>query len=106
MIARFWSAKTTPAHASDYEHHFKTRVLPTLQQVDGYVGSVLLKRTTAGAAEISVITWWVSLEAIRAFAGADPERAVVAEEVQPLLTRFDHRVCHFEIVMEDGVFER
>jgi heme-degrading monooxygenase HmoA len=106
VIARFWSAQTTPVHARDYEHHFKTQVVPTLQQVAGYVGSMLLKRTTADASELTVITWWVSLEAIRAFAGADLERAVVGNEALPLLARFDRRVRHFELVMEDGVFER
>jgi hypothetical protein len=51
--------------------------------------------------EIVVVTWWASLDAIRAFAGADVERAVVDPEVRPLLSAWDDRVTHYEIALRD-----
>lgn len=51
--------------------------------------------------EILVITWWRSLDAIRGFAGTDLEDAVVAEEAASLLTRFDRRVRHYQLVVKD-----
>ena len=101
MIARLWSADTTPAQAPAYAEHLRTRVLPALNAIEGYAGGTLLERTTPAAVEIVVITWWRSLEAIRGFAGADLEHAVVADEAARLLTRFDHRVRHFTMVAED-----
>jgi heme-degrading monooxygenase HmoA len=103
VIARFWSAQATSAQAPAYADHLRTQVLPTLSKVDGYAGAVLLERATSDAVEILVITWWRSLDAIRGFAGADLERAVVADEAASLLTHFDHRVRHYEVTVKDGV---
>jgi heme-degrading monooxygenase HmoA len=51
---------------------------------------------------VVVVTFWRSAEAVRAFAGDDPEQAVVADEAAALLTDFDRRVRHYEVVVEDG----
>ena len=101
MIARLWSADTTPAQAPAYAEHLRAHVLPALNAIEGYAGATLLERTTPAAVEIIVITWWRSLEAIRGFSGADLEHAVIADEAARLLTRFDHRVRHFTLVVED-----
>lgn len=77
-------------------------MLPNLRTVKGYAGAALLQRATSAAVEIIVITWWYSLGAIRAFAGASLERAVVADEAAALLSHFDRRVRHYELVVEDG----
>jgi hypothetical protein len=58
MIARLWSAQTTPAQAPVYVHHLRTQVLQAVRKVDGYVGVMLLERTIAHAVEIMVITFW------------------------------------------------
>lgn len=104
MIARFWSARTTPAQARAYAEHLRTHVLPTLRRLDGYAGAILLERATSDAVEIIVLTWWRSLDAIRGFAGADLEEAVVADEAVSLLTQFDRRVRHFELVVKDDAW--
>lgn len=101
MIARFWSAQTTLAQAPDYIEHLKAKVLPTLQSVDGYQGAMLLERGEDATVEVMVITWWNSLDAIRGFAGEDLDGAVVADEAAALLTRFDRRVRHYELVVRD-----
>ena len=102
MIARVWTARTTPAQALAYAEHLRVHVVPALRRVSGYAGMKLLERPLSGAVEVVVITFWQSAEAIRAFAGADPEQAVVADEAAALLTDFDRRVQHYEVVAEDG----
>ncbi len=101
MIARLWSAHMTPGQAPAYVDHLRTSVLPTVRKVDGYAGAMLLERSASDAVEIIVITWWRSLDAIRGFAGADLEEAVVADEAAFLLTQFDRRVRHYELVLRD-----
>jgi len=101
MIARLWSAKATLSQAPAYADHLKNHVLPAVRKVDGYSGAMLLERQADGAVEIIVITRWRSLDAIRAFAGADLEEAVVADEASALLTSFDRRVRHYELVVRD-----
>jgi heme-degrading monooxygenase HmoA len=103
MIARVWSAQTTDAQAPDYVEHLKTRVLPSIRAVDGFAGAMLLQRATPGGVEILVITFWRSVEAIRAFAGDDLEGAVVADEAAALLTQFDRRVRHYGVAVKEDV---
>jgi heme-degrading monooxygenase HmoA len=103
MIARLWTAQTTPAQAPAYAEHLRAQVLPAVRATDGYRGAMLLERALPGAVEILVLTFWRSLDAIRGFAGADVEGAVVAEEAAALLTQFDRRVRHYEVAVKDDV---
>lgn len=101
MIARLWSARTTPQNWPAYEEHFTKNVLPELRGVDGYVSSNLLKHDAGGEIEITVITVWRSLEAIDAFAQPDREAAVVAPNAAALLLDFDRRVRHYDLALLD-----
>jgi heme-degrading monooxygenase HmoA len=103
MIARIWSAQTTRAQAPAYADHLRNHVLPAVREVDGYAGAMLLERKASDTVEIIVITLWRSLDSIRGFAGDDLEEAVVADEAASLLTQFDRRVRHCELVVKDDV---
>ena len=101
MIARFWSARTTPSQAPAYADHLRKQVLSTVKEVDGYTGAMLLEREVSDEIEIIVITFWQSLDSIRGFSGSDLEAAVVSDEVMPLFTQFDQRVRHYELILKD-----
>lgn len=103
MIARLWSAQTTRAQAPAYVDHLNNDVLPAARKVDGYAGAMLLERQVSNTVEIIVITLWRSLDSIRGFAGADLEAAVVTEKAASVLTAFDRRVRHYELVLKDGL---
>lgn len=102
MIARIWSALTTSGQLPAYLAHLRERVIPELQTIDGYAGVTVLDRALAEGIEVTVITYWKSMEAIRAFAGSDVERAVVAKEAAVLLTRYDERVRHHVVAYSDN----
>ena len=101
MIARLWSAHTTPALSEAYLHHFEQVVQPQLQRLDGFLGATVCTRPVPGAVEILVTTYWTSFAAIGAFAGVDRETAVVSAEAAALLTDFDKRVRHCEVTFAD-----
>jgi heme-degrading monooxygenase HmoA len=102
VIARLWSARTTESQSPAYLDHFSHTVLPRLRELNGYAGMTVLTRRTGAEIEILVATVWRSLDAIRRFAGPDLEAAVVADEAAALLTDFDRRVRHYELVMADS----
>ena len=77
-----------------YLAHLESAVLPELRHIDGHRGAYVLR----DGHEFQVVTLWDSMEAVRGFAGDDPEAAVVPPEARALLARFDERVRHFEIV--------
>ncbi len=98
MIARLWSAHTTPALSDSYLSHFEQAVQPRLRALDGFLGATICARREPQAVEILVTTFWESLAAIDAFVGPDRESAVVADEAAALLTDFDRRVRHYDLV--------
>ena len=100
-ILRRWSARTTKAQLPKYLEHFSKNVLPQLRRVPGYLGAMVSVGRLDGEIEIVVETTWRSLESIRNFTGPDLEAAVVADEAAALLTSFDRRVRHCEIVAAD-----
>jgi len=57
-----------------------------------------LQQEFNGVVEVVVLTLWESMEAVRTFAGVEPERAVVEPEARAALTEFDNFVTHFEII--------
>ena len=95
MIARLWRGRArTPDDADAYQRHVTTRVLPELEAIDGHRGAQVLRRQE----EFLVITFWESMDAIRRFAGEDPERAVVEPEARAVLAEFDDVVRHYEVL--------
>jgi heme-degrading monooxygenase HmoA len=104
MIARVWAARATAANAKAYQRHVEQHLVPELRTIAGYVGITVLTHhdLVSDDVEIIVSTRWISLDAIRRFAGDDLERAVVAAEAKAVLTDWDERVRHYEIVVDDS----
>ncbi len=100
MIARIWKARATPERVRDYTAYLKSTVVPELTAIHGYQGVSLLQRDRSGAVEVTVITWWESLEAIRAFAGEAIETAVVHDSAARMLIDFDRSVEHHQVIVD------
>jgi heme-degrading monooxygenase HmoA len=100
VIARTWHATATTEDADSYREHFTHSVVPDLQQIDGYQGAYLLRHDHDGHVELQVLTLWDSLEAIRRFAGADLDSAVVEPAAQAVLATYDTTVTHHTVVVD------
>jgi uncharacterized protein YciI/heme-degrading monooxygenase HmoA len=97
-VLRLWKGCSTVERASEYVHHATKKVFPALHAIDGHRGAYLLRRMVDGAIEFVVLTLWDSMAAVRRFAGAELDKAVVEPEARATLTSFDDRVTHYEIV--------
>ena len=98
MVLRMWRARSTASGAADYVRHATTKVFPKIRAIEGHRGGYLLRREVEDGTELVVLTLWVSMEAVRRFAGPDPDKAVVEPGAQAVLTSFDDYVTHFEVV--------
>lgn len=81
-ILRTWKGRTTPEKAGEYVQHAKGKVFPELRAIEGHLGAWLCRRAVNGVVEFLVLSMWDSMDAIRRFAGADPEKAVVEPRAQ------------------------
>ena len=93
MIGRVWKGWATAENAGAYEELFRERILPGL--LDIYV----LRRDSGDEVEITTLTLFGSMEAIRAFAGEDPTKAHVTLEARRLLSRFEETVVHHHVAV-------
>ena len=59
----------------------------------------VLRRYLEDEAEITTITLFESMEAIRAFAGEDSPKAHVTLEARRLLSRFEGMVVHHDVLI-------
>ncbi|HEY3121647.1 MAG TPA: antibiotic biosynthesis monooxygenase [Vicinamibacteria bacterium] len=99
MIGRLWHGWTTRANAETYEKLLVSEVLPGIHRVPGYHGAYLMRRAAPDGVEFITLTLFDSMDAVRAFAGEDYEKAVIAPEGRRLLSRFDERSAHYEVVL-------
>ncbi len=99
-IARLWRGRERGDRAGAYRRHFESSVCPRLRALPGFLGASLLQRIEKDGAEVLVMTRWESMAAIKAFAGPDPEKAVVEPQARAVLASFEEGVAHYEIVSE------
>lgn len=97
MISRIWHGWTSHENAAGYEQLLQQEILPAIANrlINGYRGAHLLRRDMGNEIEFITILWFDTMEAVREFAGADPELAVVPTKARRLLTRYDQRSAHY-----------
>jgi len=104
MVLRFWRGWTSPENAAAYEQIVSREVLPGIaeRQIPGYHGAYLLRRDAEDEVEFATIMQFDSLDAVRAFGGEDYEAAYVPPRAREVLSRFDERSAHFDVLMAPG----
>lgn len=102
MITQVWRGWTTPANASLYQQFLLSEIFPCIvaRNLAGYRGISLARRTVGDEVEFVILTWFDSLDALRAFAGEDYETAVMPSSARAMLKRFDRSSAHYETVVE------
>jgi heme-degrading monooxygenase HmoA len=100
VIARWWrGSAATRENADAYQELLETTILPWVASHDGHRGSYLVRRDVEEGVEFATLTLWDSLDAVKAFAGEDYEIAVVPEPARAVLSRWDERSAHYEVVL-------
>jgi len=102
MIVRTWRALTTSELEPEYLEQVRAVVMPHMHSFAGYRGAQFAKRSLDGRVEILVMTYWESMDAVRAFAGSDEAHAYMPREIAATLDSYDATSDHYEVVLEDG----
>jgi heme-degrading monooxygenase HmoA len=82
VIARTWRGWAPKDTAGDYERHYRTEVAEHLRQVPGFRGARLLRLADGDEVRFTSVTLFDSLDAVRGFAGAEFDLAVLADEAR------------------------
>lgn len=98
MIARTWRGWTRTEDASAYVEYLMETGIRAYRETPGNRAAYILRRDVGDRTEFVTLSLWDSPEAIRAFAGDDPERAVFYDEDDRFLLERETTVTHFDVV--------
>lgn len=97
MIARIWRGAVRHADGDDYAEYMAATGLAGYTSTPGNRGAWMLRRDVDDQTEFVMFTLWDSIEAIKAFAGDDPEVAVFYPEDDRFLVARDEFVAHYTV---------
>ena len=100
MICRLWRGWTSPANAGAYERIVRGEVIPGIEarRIPGFLHIDLMRRDVGDEVEFQTLMWFDSLDSIRAFMGEDFAVSHVPAAARAVLSRFDARADHFEVI--------
>jgi heme-degrading monooxygenase HmoA len=80
MIARIWQGRTRPGMGKAYFSYLEQTGLKEYKATEGFKDVLVLTREMGDATEYVLVTLWDNMDAVRRFAGPEPERAVYYPE--------------------------
>ena len=98
MIARSWHGRVPAAKADSYHDYLRQSGLADYVATPGNRGIYVLRRTEDEVTHFLLLSFWESLDAIRAFAGADHERARYYPDDDDYLLEREPFVTHYEVL--------
>ena len=100
MICRLWRGWTTHENAEAYERIVRGEVIPGIEarHIAGFGHIDLMRRDLGDEIEFQTLMWFDSLEAIKAFMGEDYSVSHVPDAARAVLSRFDERATHYEVI--------
>ncbi len=102
MIARIWRGLTRESDKDTYFAYLQKTGLKEYAAIPGNRGVWTLRRVADVKCEFTLISLWDSMDAIKAFAGPDYEKAVFYPEDDKFLIERGPRVQHYEVLSASG----
>ena len=102
VIARIWHGTTAAGMSGEYLDYLDRTGVPDYHATRGNLGVYVLRRIEGERAHFLTLSFWESVEAIKGFAGSDPERARYYPEDEEFLLDFEPTVEHYEVLAGPG----
>ena len=97
MISRHWTGLAKKERANEYITHLQNDTFTKIKTINGFISARILKKEVKEGIEFLIITEWKTLDAIKQFAGANIDSAVVPKLVQDIMIKYDENVLHYEV---------
>jgi hypothetical protein len=100
MICRIWRGWTTPANADAYERVVRGEVIPGIEarRIPGFRHIDLMRRDLRDEVEFQTIMWFDRLQSIIDFVGEDYSVSHVPPAARAVLSRFEARAAHYDVI--------
>ncbi len=97
MIVRTWHGRTRLSDGDAYESFMKKRAAPDYGSIDGLQQLFFTRRDEVEASHFLLITVWDSIEAVKKFAGDDPNVAKYYPEDNEFLLEKEARSLNHQV---------
>jgi heme-degrading monooxygenase HmoA len=97
VIARTWRGWTTAEDTDAYIRYLYATGIPDYRRTPGNRAAYILYRTVGDRTEFVTLTFWESIESVKAFAGDDYETAVFYSEDDQFLVDRETTATHYEV---------
>ncbi len=98
MIARIWHGTTPASKADAYTGIIERTGIVDLRKTEGNCGAWIYRRIDGDVARFIVLSMWDGMDAIKRFAGPQPEKAFYYPEDDDYLLDRAPNVEHYEVV--------
>ena len=102
MLARIWDGVTRLRDANEYVEYLRGTGVADLEATEGNRGVFVLRREEQDRASFRLLSLWDSEDAIRGFAGDEPQRARYYPEDERFLLALPPGVEHYQVVIGPG----
>lgn len=101
MIARIWRGVVRAEDGDRYLEYLRQTGIPEYRATEGNRGLSVLRREHDGRTEFVLVSLWESMDAIRRFAGPEPERVVYYPEDDRFLLEKTETVEHYHVAVRE-----
>ena len=98
MIAREWKARVPLSEKEGFLSYLNETGVKETSATSGFKGAQVLVRDLEKKSEVTLVTYWSSVEAIKAFSGEEIEIAKLYPDDYKYDLEPDHFVSHYEVV--------
>jgi len=102
MIARTWQGTLDAARVDEYLQYVQQTGVKDLRKTPGNRGVLMMIDRTGPVAQLKMISFWDSIDSIRAFAGDDVLKARYYQRDRDFLHVLEPRVQHLEVTDAEG----
>jgi heme-degrading monooxygenase HmoA len=103
MIARIWKGAVRRDDGDAYAEYMKGTGMAGYVNTKGNLAALMLRHDDSGRSEFVMLTLWESMDAIRAFAGEEPDTAVFYPEDDRFLIERDLTASHYTVLTASGI---
>jgi heme-degrading monooxygenase HmoA len=101
MIMRTWRGAVRTEDADRYLEHQAGTGVREYRETPGNLGAMVVRRSVDQLVEVTTVSFWTSMDAVKVFAGEDPHQAKFYPGDDELLAEKDPHADHFEVVSAD-----
>ena len=99
-VMRLWHGRVPREKGDEYEEFLIERAVPDYSSVEGLLKLYFTRRDEENETHFLLVTIWDSMEAIKRFAGENPELAKYYPEDDEFLLEKERYVQHYEVFFE------